>query len=70
LKSYLKNDDWNDIHIIARGNTVIQILNGHVMSMIIDDDPNGRRMDGLIGIQVHVGPPMRIEVRNIRIKKL
>lgn len=70
LKAALKNDDWNDIHIIARGNTVIQILNGHVMSMIVDDDPNGRKMEGLIGIQVHVGPPMKIEVRNIRIKKL
>jgi hypothetical protein len=70
LKSYLKNEDWNDIHITARGNTVVQILNGHVMSMIVDDDANGRRMDGLIGIQVHVGPAMKIEVRNIRLKKL
>ncbi len=30
----------------------------------------GRKMDGLIGIQVHRGPPMKIEVTNIRLKKL
>ena len=55
---------------IARGNTLIQVLNGHVMSMLIDDDTVGRKMDGLIGIQVHKGPPMKIEVKNIRIKNL
>ena len=70
LKSLIKGDDWNDLHIIARGNTVIQILNGRVMSMIIDDDEKGRKLEGLLGIQVHVGQPMKIEVRNIRLKNL
>ena len=70
LKELIKGSDWNSLHIIARGNTIVQVLNGHVMSMLIDDDPVGRRMDGLLGIQVHLGPPMKIEVKNIRIKML
>ena len=70
LKTFIKANDWNDLHIIARGDTLIQVLNGHVMSMLIDDDKAGRKMDGLIGIQIHRGPVMRIEVRNIRIKGL
>ena len=70
LKAFIKSDDWNDMHIIARGNTLIQILNGHVMSVLIDDDTAGRKMDGLIGIQCHRGPAMTIEVKNIRIKIL
>lgn len=70
LKALIKGEDWNDLHIIARGNTIVQILNGRVMSMIIDDDTNGRKMEGSIGIQVHVGQPMKIEVRNIRLKNL
>lgn len=61
---------WNDLWIIARGNQLIQVLNGRVMSALIDDDKAGRKMEGLIGIQVHRGPPMKIEVRNIRLKKL
>ena len=68
LKELIKGDDWNDLHIIARGSSLIQILNGHVMSMLIDDDTVGRKLDGLIGIQCHRGPPMKIEVKNIRIK--
>ncbi len=70
LKKFIKGEDWNEVHLIAQGNKLIQVLNGHVMSMLIDDDPAGRKMDGLIGIQVHRGPAMKMEVRNIRLKKL
>ena len=71
LKSFIKIEDWNDIEIIARGNTIIQLINGHVMSQIVDDDKAGRKMDGLIGIQLHkTTGPMKIEARNIRIKEM
>ena len=46
----------------------MQSLNGRVMSMLIDDDAANRKLDGLIGIQLHTGEPMKIEVRNIRLK--
>jgi hypothetical protein len=46
------------------------MLNGRVTSMLIDDDTAGRKMDGLLGIQVHKGPPMKIEVKNVRLKTL
>lgn len=70
LKGLIKSDDWNTLHIIARGNTLVQILNGRVMSMVIDDDTQNRKMEGLIGLQVHKGPAMKIEFRNIRLKTL
>lgn len=69
LREVIKTDDWNEIHIIARGNTLIQIYNGRMMSMLIDDDTAGRAMEGLIGLQVHTGEPMKIEFRNIRLKQ-
>lgn len=68
LKTFIKSGDWNEYHIIARGNALTQILNGHVMSMLVDDDGPNRKMSGLIGIQLHLGPPMKVEVRNVRIK--
>jgi hypothetical protein len=61
-------DDWNAIHLMIRGNVLIHSINGQVMSVTIDDDPK-RQSKGLIGVQVHVGPPMRIEYRSWRIKK-
>ena len=48
----------------------MHIINGHLMSTTIDDDAAGRRMEGLIGVQVHVGPPMKVEYKNWRIKNL
>lgn len=70
LTAHLKSDDWNQVHIIARGSVLTHIFNGHVMSVVVDDDPAARKADGLIGVQVHVGPPMKVEYRNLRLKQL
>ena len=64
------NADWNAIHLIVRGNILIHMLNGHAMSVTVDDDVPNRTADGLIGVQVHVGPPMKVEYRNWRLKNL
>ena len=61
--------DWNAAHLIVRGKTATHILNGRLMSITIDDDAPNRKLDGLIGMQVHTGPPMKIEYRNIRLKR-
>ncbi|MGB6198767.1 MAG: DUF1080 domain-containing protein [Candidatus Acidiferrales bacterium] len=63
-------DDWNHYFLIVRGNVLIHILNGQVMSIVIDDDPVGRKMEGELGVQVHVGPPMKVEFKNILYKAL
>ena len=70
LKALIKPGDWNSIHLIARGNMITNIVNGHVTAYVIDDDPKGRSMKGLLGFQIHVGPPMKIEFRNIFLKTL
>jgi hypothetical protein len=70
LKASIHDNDWNEIHIIARGNTIVQLINGRVMSAVIDDDPKGRKMSGKIGIQLHRLPncSMKMESRKIRLK--
>jgi hypothetical protein len=70
LKAIIKPGDWNDVHVIARGATIVNIVNGHVTALLVDDDPKNRAMKGLIGLQIHTGPPMKIEFRNIALKKL
>ncbi len=61
---------WNSVHLIVRGNILLHLLNGRLMSVVIDDDAAHRPIDGEIGVQVHVGPPMKVEYRNIRLKNL
>ncbi len=62
--------DWNQVHLVARGNTLIQILDGQTSSIVIDDDPKGRALGGVIGFQIHVGDPMKVEFRNVWLKTL
>jgi len=69
LASFI-NNDWNAAHLVVRGNTLIHLLNGHVMCVVVDEDPPHRMAEGLIGVQVHVGPPMKIEYKNWRLKTL
>ena len=66
----LVTPDWNSVHIIARQNIVMHHVKGQLMSMVIDDDAAGRALKGLIGVQVHVGGPMKVEYRRWRLKKL
>lgn len=61
---------WNTVHLIVKGNVLTHIINGRVMAVTIDDDAKGRVMEGLIGVQVHVGPPMKVEYKNWRLKPL
>jgi hypothetical protein len=68
LKALIKAGEWNTVHLIARGNTIMNIVNGHVTAFIVDDDAKGRALKGLLGFQIHVGPPMKIEFRNIYLK--
>jgi hypothetical protein len=43
-------------------------VNGVLMSEVVDGDTANRKLEGLLGVQVHVGPPMKIEYRSIRLK--
>jgi len=74
LKGFIKvgggEDGWNEMDVIARGNTLIHLINGHVMSITIDDDRANRKMDGVIGIQLHLTQSgMKMEAKNVRIKQ-
>lgn len=66
----IRANEWNQVHLIVRGNVLTHLVNGRVMSVVIDEDPAARTSAGLIGVQVHVGPPMTIEYRNVLLKTL
>ena len=68
LASFVRAEDWNQVHLIIRGNVLTHLINGHVMSVVVDEDPARRTSAGLIGVQVHVGPPMKIAYRNFLLK--
>jgi len=70
LRTLMKSNEWNSAHIIARGNRLQHFINGVLISDVTDNDAVNRKMNGFIGVQVHVGPPMKVEYRDIRLKEL
>jgi hypothetical protein len=70
LKTKIKSEDWNEIHLIVKGNRLLHYVNGVLMSDVTDLDKVNGKSEGWLGVQVHVGPPMKVEYRNIRIKNL
>lgn len=70
LKGVFNINGWNTFHIIARGPVIIQIVNGQLMSVLLDEDKKNFTAEGLIGLQMHVGPPFKVEYKNILYKKL
>jgi hypothetical protein len=70
LKALIKKNDWNEIHIVAKGNKIQHFINGVLMSEAVDEDTANSKSSGLLGMQVHVMPKMKVEYRNIFLKKL
>ena len=70
LKASVKVGDWNQMHIIARGDTLIYILNGKVMSIIVDDDPKLGFASGRLAIQLEGRGNIKVSYRNLRVKTL
>jgi hypothetical protein len=69
LGNLVKMNDWNEYTVIARGGTFIHIVNGQLMAVMVDDDPqSNNNQSGLFGIEIEA--TTKVSVRNIWLKKL
>jgi hypothetical protein len=70
LGAFVKDGEWNQYTIIARGGTILHILNGQLMAVLVDDDPaSSNNVSGLIGLQIE-GVPCKVSFRNLWLKKI
>lgn len=71
LKSIIHGaGEWNEYRILAVGNHLQHFINGALVCDVTDNDTVNRKLSGLIGVQVHVGPPMKVEYRNFRLRHI
>ena len=69
LGTLVKQNDWNQYTVIARGGTFLHILNGQLMAVMIDDDPaSSNNQPGMFGIEIEA--TTKVSVRNMWVKKL
>jgi type 1 glutamine amidotransferase len=70
IQSHIKKDDWNTYQISARGFHFEHHINGVLTAVCDDEDVAMRRPTGILALQLHAGPPMKVQFRNIRLKAL
>jgi hypothetical protein len=70
LKTKIKSEDWNTFRLVIKGNRLQHYINDVLMSEVIDEDTVNGKAKGLMGVQVHVGPPMKVQYRNLMLKQL
>lgn len=68
LLDLVKWDKWNTYEIIVKGTDITLKINGQLMMKVDDRDKKFPIKDGFIGIQLHQGPFMRVEYKDIKIK--
>ncbi len=68
LQGVVRRENWNRYWLVVKDRNAKHYLNGVLMSEVHDYDDANRVKQGLLGVQVHVGPPMTIEYRNIYLK--
>ena len=66
----VESGKWNEYRVLAEGNRIRQWINGHPTADFIDMNQNKQTFEGVLALQVHKGPPMKVEFKEIRIKHL
>jgi choline-sulfatase len=63
-------DQWHDYRVLVQGNHHQHWIDGHPTADLIDLDEKGRALEGVLAVQVHVGPAMKIQYKDFKLKKL
>ena len=70
IEASVKKGGWNDYVIIAKGNHLQQFVNGKQTIDVVDEEEAKRALSGVLALQLHAGPPMMAQFKNLRIKTL
>ncbi len=62
--------EWHEYRILVEGNRHRHWIDGHPTVDVIDLDEKGRKLDGVVAVRVHVGPPMTIQYKDVFLKTL
>lgn len=70
IKDAVHVGDWNEMVVVAKGNHLRHYVNGRLTAEVFDTDESKAASSGVLALQLHKGPPMTVEFKNIRLKRL
>ncbi len=69
IQSAIKHEDWNSYKIVAKGNHLQHYINGVLTCDVTDETAVGAK-SGILALQLHAGPPMVVQFKNVKLKQL
>ncbi|MCA9191860.1 MAG: DUF1080 domain-containing protein [Planctomycetales bacterium] len=70
LGKVIRKEEWNHYRVVAQGNKLSHYINDTLMSEVIDNQADKAASEGVLALQIHVGPPMVVQFKNIRLKTI
>jgi hypothetical protein len=70
IQEGIHQGDWNEYVVIARGNHLQHFVNGRQTVDVTDEQASKAAKSGIVALQIHAGPPMQVQFKDIRIKPL
>jgi len=70
LQQSIRKNEWNEYLVIAQGNHFIHKINGHTTVDVTDADPSKMAKSGVLAFQIHTGPPMVVEFKDVELTRL
>lgn len=68
--AHFKLSDWHEYHLICKDNRITLKVDGRLVAEVIDNDPKQQDFSGVLALQLHSGPPMKVQFKDILLKKL
>ena len=69
LQDLYRVEQWNDMRVKVEGRTITVWINGVRTTSVVDPREAFFPSKGHIALQLHQGPPMKVEFRNIRLRR-
>ena len=70
LAAAYKFGEWSELRIVAKGNHVQHFVNGKLTADVTDNDPAHAPKSGVIALQLHRGPAMTVQFKDVQLKTL
>jgi hypothetical protein len=67
IQASIKLGDWNEYRIVAKGGHLQHFINGHKTVDVTDETAEGAKK-GILALQLHAGPPMHVQFKDIVLK--
>jgi hypothetical protein len=68
IQASIKNEDWNEYRIVAKGNRLQHFINGKPTVDVTDETTVGAK-EGVLALQIHQGPPMVVQFKDFELKR-